>query len=241
MSMTEHKTWFTALSDALDEGQLSGVFQLATYDKPASIPRVRTHILRAFLTPSIHPTIPLLLSTTDIRSSKITQIASADSTHVEAVFWRMATMEQFRIAGPVYIVPSPSYSGDGYPTVPQPGQNPIFDALREVDGVDWERTRFDTFNALSPGMRASWCTPVPGSPMKAYDEGLAWPQTVPRLGEAKTEDDERNQATAFGNFALLIIEPLQVDYLELGTERQRRTIYTREPGHLGFEQRMVVP
>ncbi|KAL4068946.1 pyridoxamine 5'-phosphate oxidase-domain-containing protein [Scleroderma yunnanense] len=184
MSMTEHKTWFTALSDALDEGQLSGVFQLATYDKPASIPRVRTHILRAFLTPSIHPTIPLLLSTTDIRSSKITQIASADSTHVEAVFWRMATMEQFRIAGPVYIVPSPSYSGDGYPTVPQPGQNPIFDALREVDGVDWERTRFDTFNALSP---------VPGSPMKAYDEGLAWPQTVPRLGGLSRAGDRTTE------------------------------------------------
>ncbi|KIM69926.1 hypothetical protein SCLCIDRAFT_1207173 [Scleroderma citrinum Foug A] len=183
MTTTAHKHWFTALSDALDktkrEGNLSGVFQLATCDKLSSVPRVRTHILRAFLAPSTHPTIPLLITTTDIRSTKIGQITAEGSSRIEAVFWTESTMEQFRVMGPVYIVPSPPYAT----VLPQPGQSPVFDVLRETDGVDWEQTRCDTFNALSSGMRASWCRPAPGSPLKGgYGEGLKWPQTVPKLG-----------------------------------------------------------
>lgn len=148
-------------------------------------------------------------------------------------------MEQFRIMGPVYIVPSPSYTA----VLPLPGESSVFDVLRETDGVDWEQTRRDTFNALSSGMRASWCRPIPGSPLKGgYDEGLEWPRTVPKLGEASEIGEEPGRSLeAFSNFALLIIEPLRVDYLELGTVPERRTIYAREPGQLEFEETIVVP
>ena len=146
-------------------------------------------------------------------------------------------MEQFRIMGPVYIIPPPSHTS----VVPQPGESAVFDALRETDGIDWEQTRRDTFNTLNPRMRASWCRPMPGPLEGGYKEGLAWPQTVSKVGEAVSREDEERTLEALDNFALLVIEPLQVDYVELGTVPEKRTVYAREPGQLYFDETIVVP
>ncbi|KAI6015632.1 pyridoxamine 5'-phosphate oxidase-domain-containing protein [Pisolithus marmoratus] len=236
--------WYPALVEALDRvkqqgSSIKGVFQLATYDHPSSTPRVRSHILRSFVTPYSHPSLPLLISTTDIRTPKVTQV-SPNANGVEVVFWTEPTLEQFRISGRVYFVPSPSYAGT-YPHIPSPGYSILFDALRQQN-FDWEQTRLSTFNHLNGHMRASWCRPVPGTPMKGgYDDALEWPESLPALGEAKDEEEEKNVEEALKNFALVVIEPFEVDFVELGTKPEKRTVYRREPQETEFTETIVVP
>lgn len=241
--MEPGRHWYPALVEALDrvkqKGSIKGVFQLATYDHPSSTPRVRSHILRSFVTPSSYPSLPLLISTTDIRTPKVTQV-SPDANSVEGVFWTEPTLEQFRISGRIFLVPSPSYEGS-CPRIPPPGNSILFDALRQ-ENLDWEQTRLSTFNHLNGHMRASWCRPVPGTPMKGgYDDALEWPESVPALGEAKNEEEKRNMEEALKNFALVVIEPFEVDFVELGTRPEKRTIYTRNPQETEFTVTIVVP
>lgn len=240
--MEAHRHWYPALVQALDRVEqvdnMKGVFQLATYDHPSRTPRVRSHILRSFVTPSKHPSLPLLVSTTDIRTPKVTQVTDANG--VEAVFWTEPTLEQFRISGRISLVPSSSYAGS-YPDIPSPGHSILFDALRQ-ENLNWEQTRLSTFNHLNGRMRASWCRPVPGTPLKGgYDDALEWPESLPALGEAKDEEEKRNVEKALENFALVIIEPLEVDFVELGTRPEKRTMYRRNLRETEFTETIVVP
>lgn len=91
-------------------------------------------------------------------------------------------------------------------------------------------------------MRASWCRPVPGTPLKGgYDDALEWPESVPALGDAKNEEEKKNVEEALKNFALVVIEPFEVDFVELGTRPEKRTIYRRKPQETEFTVTIVVP
>ena len=93
---------------------------------------------------------------------------------------------------------------------------------------DWEKKRLEVYNDVSAHLRASWCRRAPGGELFSYDDAKAFPETVPKLGEAKTDEDKRNQEESLRNFALLIIEPLEVDWVQLGTSPDRRTRFTRK-------------
>ncbi|KAG6330164.1 hypothetical protein ID866_8924 [Astraeus odoratus] len=207
-------------------------------------PRVRSLILRSFVAPSSYPGLPLLLSTTDIRAPKVSQVISpsTDSNNIEAVFWAELTQEQFRITGRMFLVPAPSYTpSPHFPSPPAQGESLVFDALRK-EGLDWQRTRIDTFDGLSGYMKASWCRAIPGTPMVGgYDEALQWPEELPKLHEASDDEDKKNLQIALANFALVIIEPLQVNFVELATKPQKKTIYRRQPDQSEFTETIVVP
>ena len=89
-------------------------------------------------------------------------------------------------------------------------------------------------------MKATWCRPAPGSKLDGgYEEGNKWPDKLPKLGEAKNEEEKRNLEQALGNFALMVIDPVEVDFVELGVVPNQRTKFTRE-GEKWVEQ-IVVP
>jgi len=96
-------------------------------------------------------------------------------------------------------------------------------------------------HSVGGDLRASFCKPVPGVPMKSYDEALKWPHTVPKHNEAKTPEEQANLKVALENFALVLIEPLEVDYIEMGTTPEKRTVYTRKPEEAVFGETIVVP
>lgn len=105
-------------------------------------------------------------------------------------------------------------------------------------GFDWEAKRVEVFESMSAHMRASWARPVPGTPISKYEDAKAWPEVVPKRGEAK-EGDKALVEEALRNFALVVIDPHFVDHVELGVMPNQRTTYTR--GEDGWAEQVVVP
>ncbi|KAH0837842.1 hypothetical protein J3R83DRAFT_6054 [Lanmaoa asiatica] len=232
------KGWYEALTNALQKEQTedTAVMQLATVEEPGT-PHVRSLLGRAFITASTLPNLPLILSTTDVRTVKVTQLCYQPC--VEVVFWTPSTVEQFRILGRASIVPEPNYRG-AYPE----RDGVVYRELKK-EGFDWEAKRVETFDRMSEYMKATWCRPVPGTPLKGGEEEMKkWPVKLPKLGEAENEEDKKNLATALSNFALLLIEPFEVDYLEVGGQPHRRTMFKRGwkiGDSVEFEETLVVP
>lgn len=96
------------------------------------------------------------------------------------------------------------------------------------------------FNSLSEHMKATWCRPVPGSRLDDYELAKSWPE---KLEEPQAGDDERTRqvwTTALQNFALLVIDPTEVDYLELGVVPDRRTRFWHTNGG-SWDSELLVP
>jgi pyridoxamine 5'-phosphate oxidase len=186
------------------------VFQLATIDAETGAPRVRTLVFRGFLSGSGDDR-PMMLATTDIRSGKVRDLAQR--ADVEVCWWVEARQEQFRMAGRGWVV-GPGADGRGVPGLE----------------VDWEEKRKEVFNSMSPWMRASWCVPVaPGTRVEGgYEATKAWRGRLAGLGEDVGEEERRDVEVAFGNFGIVVVEPVEVDYLELGVDPNRRTVFRRE-------------
>ncbi|KAH9082256.1 pyridoxamine 5'-phosphate oxidase-domain-containing protein [Lactarius deliciosus] len=220
--------WYTALQQAVAQHPNSSLFQLATVDD-AGKPCVRSLIHRAFLVPPSRPAFPILVASTDIRSAKVHQIAHADT--VELVWWINATLDQFRISGLARVFASPQRSIP-HTAVGCGGINAL-----EMSGVDWEAKRRELFDAVSEEMRASWCRPA-GMPLKV-GEANDWPTTVPKPNEAKTDREKELSELALSNYAIIAIDPLRVDWVQLGTEPYQRTFFTRTED--GWSEEAIVP
>ncbi|EIW87266.1 hypothetical protein CONPUDRAFT_79395, partial [Coniophora puteana RWD-64-598 SS2] len=206
------------------------IFQFSTLDNGA--PRVRSHVLRDTLAPSSppHSAHPILVSTTDVRTPKVTQLAQ--SNRVEAVFWAANTNEQYRIRGRAHVFPHRSLGGALHE------KSSVFAQLK-AEGFDWEAKRKEVFDALKPDMRASWARPTPGSPLLNLEDAEKWPRELPTLEDAQDEETRARVKEAYANYALLIIEPEQVDFCELGVVPNQRTIFTRTEE--GWDAQRVVP
>src|SRR6266702_12811 len=241
--------WYTALQQAVAQHSNSSrkcllsnplvvinrlpVFQLATVDD-AGKPCVRSLIHRAFLVPSSRPAFPVLVTSTDIRTPKVHQIAHADT--VELAWWINATLDQFRISGLARVFASPQQS------IPAPLHNAVecagINAL-EMTGFDWEAKRRELFDAVSEEMRATWCRPTPGTPLKDGEDANDWPLRVPKPNEAKTDREKELAELALSNYALIAIEPLRVDWLQMAIKPNQRTFFTRTED--GWSEEVVVP
>ncbi|KAI0307652.1 pyridoxamine 5'-phosphate oxidase-domain-containing protein [Multifurca ochricompacta] len=224
--------WYTALEQAVTQHSNSSLFQLATVDD-AGDPHVRSLIHRAFLVSPSSPSLPLLVTSTDIRTPKIRHIVHANI--VELTWWINATLDQFRISGMAYVFAAPEHSiSTSRATLGCPGIKAL-----EVAGIDWEAKRRELFDAVSEQMRATWCRPAPGSPLKnGYGEMNDWPARVPKLSEAKTEKEKQLAELALSNYAIIVIEPLRVDWLQMAIKPNRRT-FTREGSE--WKEEEVVP
>ena len=195
----------------------STVVQLATIAKAG--PRVRSCIIRELISPDGNEHLPILLTTTDIRTPKVEQILAHDTTQIN--WWIEPTMDQFRLTGKVSVVPEPGN------VVFHSGGNVGFERLL-AGGFNWEAKRVQVFDSLSDHMRASWCRPTPGSPLKGgYEEAEKWPKSVPTTTGATNEEEKKLVEEALGNFALVLVEPTFVDWVQMGVVPNRRTFFTR--------------
>ena len=187
---------------------------------------------------------PLLVSTTDIRTPKVTQLLS--SPYVELAWWIDGspngddeTKQQFRISGIVSLVPSPRSEEVAAKLVFE-GQ-----AGSKESREWWETTRVESFKSLSAHMKASWAKPTPGSPLSLHggsDAPNSWPVKIEEPSSADSpEEGERKQELwerALRNFALVVIEPREVDFVDLGVVPNRRWRFWR--GGSGWEEEEVV-
>ncbi|OBZ68612.1 hypothetical protein A0H81_11476 [Grifola frondosa] len=214
--------------------QRTTVYQIATVDEE-SVPHVRSHMHRDILYPVDSPERPVILTTTDVRAPKVTQMLR--NSRVELV-WRLAgSQDQFRIAGFAHVVPSSTH--------------PSYDAFKPASyldlskfaehGFNWEKKRKEVWNEMSGPFRALWCTPDPGSHLASHEEQKNWPQSVPKLGEAKTAEEKKNQEISLQNFALVFIEPVVVDWVQVGCVPNQRTKWTRKGSTGEWTEEIVVP
>jgi pyridoxamine 5'-phosphate oxidase len=248
--------WQTAINNALEKYDKSVVMQLASIDASSPIPNVRSVIFRSFLNPRSNPGLPLVLTTTDVRSPKTAQIIA--NPHVHITWWIEGTQEQFRLSGLGTIIPSPEdplhkqflYSATSSSSSSMSSGAGMAALSRE--NFDWEAKRKEVFKAMSPYMKASWCRPTPGSPLTGgEEEAKEWPERVeepknpdsqvPDESESEEEKENRkNWHMALRNFALVIVDPADVDYVELAVKPNRRTQFSRSV-HGDWKEQAVVP
>lgn len=116
-------------------------------------------------------------------------------------------------------------------------------AVLERGGYDWEAKRVEVFEGLSGHMKASWCRPVPGSRLVGgEEEARRWPEKLVKPGSegGMGEDANRNWETALGNFGLVVVDPNEVDFVELGVMPNRRTRFWKSEAE-GWEEEALVP
>ena len=103
----------------------------------------------------------ILLSTTDIRAPKSQQLSQNDK--IEIAWWFAPSGDQYRITGRAFIYGHPS--------------NPISKSFIDnhakrlsppklVGKFNWEDERKRIFEKCSPGIKASFYRPAPGTPLK---------------------------------------------------------------------------
>lgn len=249
--MSSIPRWQKCLENALAEYPKAVVIQLATTSvdrtgislqpETTPIPHVRTHIFRSFITPSKSPSLPLVLTSTDIRTPKITQMIT--NPHVELAWWIEGTQEQYRISGIANVIPRPDhtfYKNFVYSAEhASPGTG--LHALIEQDKIDWEAKRLEVFKKMSPNMKATWARPAaPGSPL--VDDPKSWPERIddPTDGDSEEEKENRkNWEIAYGNFALVVIDPVEVDYLEMAIRPNRRWRFWKH--NRDWKEQAIVP
>ncbi|CAK5280758.1 unnamed protein product [Mycena citricolor] len=220
--------WKTALDKALATYPKQTVVQLASLDPSASIPHVRSLVFREFMTTS-DPSQPLILSTTDVRTPKTAQMIA--NPNVQIAWYIQGTQEQYRIAGKAHIVPAPGDLRKHFMHT--------ISALGLASDYDWEAKRVEAFKKMSPQMKASWCRPVPGSKLEGgQDEAKKWPTELqePKPGDAEAQ---RLWDLSLSNFALLIVNPTDVDFVELAPVPNRRTRFWRAAD--GWHEEALVP
>ncbi|KAF5385152.1 hypothetical protein D9615_001080 [Tricholomella constricta] len=223
MASSTAPRWKTAIVNALSEHEKAVVIQLASIDPTTPIPHVRSHIFRDFIAPKSNPALPLIITTTDIRTPKTTQIIS--NPHVQIAWWIDSTQEQFRISGLASAIPTPAnalYKHFLHNVRNAKSTSAVAALSRE--GFDWEAKRKQMFKSMSGHMKASWCRPVPGTRLEGEEEeARKWPVKLEEPGDDADEETRRNWETALANFALLIVDPTEADFLELGVMPNRRT------------------
>ena len=183
--------------------------------------------------PKNAPFAPLLITSTDVRSPKVTQMLSNPT--VEIAWWMEGTMDQFRLTGRAFVVTAPDHSlhsvasdqlarGSGLALLAENG------AEDDESGgkFDWEKKRQEVYDDMRPAMKATWARPVaPGAIIESYDVPKQWPRDVPSRSEIKTDEDKQKWEAALANFAMVLVEPTRADWVQLGEKPNQRTFFTR--------------
>jgi len=217
--------WFTALSDALRESPKSTVYCVSTVDTASNppVPRVRNVVNREFLSPS--PNLPLLVATTDIRTPKVRELSSG-APITEVAWWIEDVREQYRLSGVMHLLPHPLH-----PLINSfPGERLAPSKDETGAQFEWEKERIRVFDEKMSGpLRAWFAHPTPGGPLQSYEDAAGWTRSLPKSYEVDDGDEATRKEVdeALRNFALMVLEPITVERLELGTVPNRRTQFRR--------------
>lgn len=110
------------------------------------------------------------------RAPKATEISQSSS--VSLAWWLLPTKHQYRITSNAWIFPPPGHELHAkFPA----------DRLAPSSSFDWEAERKRIFRKMSPDLRASFCRPVPGSPLN--EDPKTWPEKLPSDLEEQTEQE----------------------------------------------------
>ncbi|TFL06265.1 pyridoxamine 5'-phosphate oxidase-domain-containing protein [Pterulicium gracile] len=228
--------WKQVIEKALEKNGKENVFQLATHSSTSPFPQVRCLIFRAFLQTPSNPSNPLLITTTDVRTPKAREMV--ENPWVQLVWWHDDTKEQYRISGWAGVVPAPGHAlekafkeaiegkGGAEAGVVKGRGSAVRDGgLRKVGvgegGHDWESYRREVFSTMSGHMKATWARPqAPSGDLDGeYELMKGWPE---RIGEGKEGEDKEFYEKALGNFGLVVVDPIEVEVVELGVVPNRR-------------------
>lgn len=173
-----------------------------------------------------------LLTCSDVRAPKVQHMLGSPAKGgaiVELAWWFLPVGEQFRIRGRAFIVdPSKSTSSPGFP--PERCAPPTPQEVNKGKPFDWEQERLRIYEKLSPVLKASFGRPAPSQPTDEDPE--TWPKEL-------EEGDKELKELALSRFALIVIEPLQVDWAYLQDLPHRRSRFTNKDGTWHEEQ--IVP
>ncbi|KDQ31474.1 hypothetical protein PLEOSDRAFT_1096286 [Pleurotus ostreatus PC15] len=267
--------WKTAIENALAKSDKSTVIQISTVSTgSAARPHVRSHIFRSFITPKSLPSLPVLLSSTDARTPKVAQILAnplvevawwIEGTQEQFRIFGKASLVPSPDFTPDADTDMAQSDGESFydkcmksgvlstaDTIQgdyvKIGLNLAYDSLSKEPGFDWEAKRVELFKTMSAHMKASWCRPTPGTKLPGgYDDAKKWPERVeePKSGDPDYEQKSKDWTTALRNFSLVVIEPLDIDYVELGVVPNRRTHFWRrdvgEEKSVQWEEEAIVP
>ncbi|KAH9932660.1 pyridoxamine 5'-phosphate oxidase-domain-containing protein [Amylocystis lapponica] len=225
--------WVDALQKALslpaNKSQIQ--YQLATVDAN-NVPHVRTVGYRKILSPTDAPHLPVILVTTDVRTTKVAHVRAND--RVELAWFLAGSHEQFRIAGRVRVVPAPTHPSynDALADLPL--------ALRTLhaQGFDWEALRAAEFSGMPGTFRINYCRPPAGADISAL-EGAEWPAALPKVEGEEDEEDKRNWKLGLSNLSLFLIEPVEVEYAAIPGKPTQRTKFVRDESGEWTEKALV--
>lgn len=102
---------------------------------------------------------------------------------------------------------------------------------------------------MSPRMKASWCRPIPGSQLSPNENLKNWPTEIHDPAEGHSEGDknspeyeeaQRHWEFALENFATIIIDPLEVDYVDAKMKAIFRKKYSEDRGMIWEEEELVL-
>lgn len=117
-------------------------------------------------------------------------------------------MDQFRILARSHVLPSPT-NRDHADLLKRFPREDLAPPELKSGTFDWEQERQRIFKKMSPPLKASFCRPVPGSPLGSNDPH-DWPEELPDPDEAQGKDKEYIRQ-ALENFALIALDPIFVD------------------------------
>ena len=222
------------------------VIQIATLERKTDhiIPRVRSHIFRSFLDSPTNAGLPLLLSSTDIRTPKVRQLTQDPSA--EIAWWIEPTKQQFRIACKAYLLPAPGHHLRAQFMDVLASTDPET-SLAQFKTHDWEETRQTMFKSMSGHMKASWCRPIPGSLLTDDPANInSWPERLEDPGSDVSKQSypeaKRLWDIALNNFALVVIDPYEIDFVDLSLIPNERILFTKQKGSPGlWDEEKLVP
>ena len=159
----------------------------------------------------------------------------------EVAWWIAEVSAQFRISARTHLLPIPSHELHSQFPLQQLSSAGGGDAGPDSPDTpaDWEAFRVKTFNSLPPFLRASFVRPTPGSPLKNPEDAKQWPTELPESGKEESDEDKKHVKEALANFALVLLEPLAVEFLEFRVVPNRRTQWKLSGGE--WIESAVVP
>lgn len=181
-----------------------------------------------------------LLSTTDVRGPKAQQLTGS-SDKVEIAWWFAPTGDQYRITGRAFILPRPDHPL--HKQFQEHAKRLAPPMTKTKEEFDWESERRRIFEKLSPAIRASFCRPIPGTPLAAKDrqdggkdyDPNDWPV------ELKMDGDKELIEQSLSNFSLIVIEPFVVDWCQLNEQPNKREVYRKDTSTGEWSSTAVAP
>ncbi|WP_371192994.1 pyridoxamine 5'-phosphate oxidase family protein [Glaciecola sp. SC05] len=185
----------------------------AKYIQVASValdgkPKLRTMVFRGF-----HDASNSLLAVTDIRSEKVSEWQAHPFTELHWYFAK--SREQYRISCELTLI----FQTDG--------KIESFGSTTGDTSVQ-AKTYKQQWHALSDGARAGFFCPAPKSEIySAPDEQLIQHSDY-EAGDKSLAMNENQKAGISQHFAVVVFNPISVDYLDLKTKPHTRTLQSLE-------------